>query len=114
MKMEHRQAEITLTAAARDRIRERAHQDGHAGIRLAVREAGCSGLEYVMDYADSPDEGDYVKQLGDIAVFVDAASYERALAGLTIDYQQDALSSGFVFVNPNKKGECGCGASFTV
>lgn len=79
-----------------------------------MREAGCSGLEYVMDYADAPSDGDYVKKIDDIAVFVDADSYERALAGLTIDYQQDALSSGFVFGNPNKKGECGCGASFTV
>ena len=112
--VEHQRAEITLTPAALERIRNCAHQDGRAGIRIAVREAGCSGLEYVMDYADAPDAGDYVKQVGDISVFVDAASYERALAGLTIDYQQDALSSGFVFMNPNKKGECGCGASFTV
>jgi len=112
--MQHQEADITLTASARNRIRECAHQDGRTGIRIAVREAGCSGLEYVVDYADGPDDGDYIKRVDDVAVYVDAESYRRALAGLTIDYQQDALSSGFVFNNPNKKGECGCGASFTV
>ncbi len=85
-----------------------------AGIRLSVREAGCSGLEYVMDYAAGPEAGDYVKTCDDFSIYIDADSYRKALCGLRLDYQKDALSSGFVFSNPNKKGECGCGQSFTV
>jgi len=79
-----------------------------------VREAGCSGYEYVMDYADTPQDGDLVRHYEGFDLYVDADSYAKALNGLTVDYQQDLLSSGFVYINPNKKGECGCGASFSV
>jgi iron-sulfur cluster assembly protein len=110
----HPEPDIELTPAAEKRLSVRVASQGCAGIRMAVRPAGCSGLEYVMDYADAPEAGDYVRVYDGFALYVDAGSYEQALKGLKLDYQEDALSSGFVFINPNTKGECGCGASFTV
>jgi len=108
------QTDIQLTDAAIKRMRQQAAEKGMAGIRLSLREAGCSGLEYVVDFCDAPVAGDHVLALDGFSLFVDAESYQRALSGLVIDYEQDLLSSAFVFRNPNKKGECGCGVSFTV
>jgi len=106
--------DIHLTDAAIARMREQSRKQGRAGIRLSVREAGCSGLEYVVDFSDSPENGDFVLPFDGFSLYVDADSYAKALKGLTVDFQRDALSSGFVFINPNKKGECGCGVSFSV
>jgi len=107
-------ADIRLTDAARQRMQRQTADKGVAGIRLGVRPAGCSGLEYVVDFCDAPEAGDHVLDFDGFSLFVDAESYEKALTGLVIDFEQDALSSAFVFRNPNKKGECGCGVSFTV
>ena len=109
-----KRTEISLTAAAERRMRQQVVDKGVAGIRLGVREAGCSGLEYVVDFCDAPEAGDHVLDFEGFSLFVDDASYARALKGLVIDFEQDALSSAFVYRNPNKKGECGCGVSFTI
>lgn len=106
--------EIDLTPAAIEHLRTSLSGKKVAGIRLSVREAGCSGLEYVMAYVTESEPDDYVKQYDGFCICIDAEAYEKALCGLRLDYQQDALSSGFVFSNPNKTGECGCGQSFTV
>ncbi len=106
--------DIHLTDAAMNRMREQSLQQGGTGIRLAVKEAGCSGLEYVVNFSDAPNPDDLVLLFDGFTLYVDMDSYDKALAGLTVDFQQDALSSGFVFINPNKKGECGCGVSFSV
>ncbi|MDQ6960263.1 MAG: iron-sulfur cluster assembly accessory protein [Mariprofundaceae bacterium] len=106
--------DIHLTDAAMKRMGEQSLKQGCAGIRLAVKEAGCSGMEYVVDFSDAPNAGDFVLPFDGFSLYVDARSYEKALKGLTVDFQQDALSSGFMFINPNKKGECGCGVSFSV
>lgn len=106
--------EIHLTDAAIARLREQSLKQDCAGVRLAVKETGCSGLEYVVDFSDSPKTGDFVLPFDGFSLYVDPQSYEKALVGLTVDFQQDMLSSAFVFINPNKKGECGCGVSFSV
>jgi len=106
--------DIHLTMTAIARMREQSLQQGCAGIRLAVKEAGCSGMEYVVDFSDAPNVGDFTLPFDGFSLYVDAESYDKALKGLTVDFQRDALSSGFVFINPNKKGECGCGVSFSV
>jgi len=105
---------ITLSDAAQKQLQEALQDAGKKAVHLSVREAGCSGLEYVMDYADEALSSDLVKACDGFLLFVDAASYEQALTGLHVDYEQDVLSSAFVYSNPNKKGECGCGVSFTV
>lgn len=108
------QPDIQLTDTAIRRMRQQAAAKGVAGIRLSLREAGCSGLEYVVDFCDAPLSGDHVLCFEGFSLFVDADSYAKALTGLVIDFEQDLMSSAFVFRNPNKKGECGCGVSFTV
>lgn len=84
------------------------------GIRLSVRRSGCSGYEYVLDVVDIPKDEDLVRHFDGFDLYVDSESYATALKGVQVDFQQDLLSSAFVFNNPNKKGECGCGMSFTV
>lgn len=107
-------ADIQLTDAACERIRSSLADEGKPAVRLSLREAGCSGLEYVFGYADAPEENDLVSEFEGFRLFIDADAYNKALKGVTIDFQQDMLSAAFVFNNPNKTGECGCGKSFTV
>jgi iron-sulfur cluster assembly protein len=106
--------DIELTEAACERIRSVLKAEGKQALRISLKEAGCSGLEYVLDYADLPAEGDIVAEHDGFQLFVDSDAYQKALIGLKIDFQQDVLSAAFVFHNPNQQGECGCGASFSV
>lgn len=106
--------DIELTPAAIERVKKLVTDAGKTGLYLAVRPYGCSGLEYVMELVDAPHEGDLVKSFEDFDLYVDADSYQKALTGLRLDFQQDLLSSSFVYQNPNQKGGCGCGASFSV
>lgn len=82
-------------------------------IRLGIKTAGCSGLAYKLEYADNKDLGDEEIRFEIVKVLIDAKSLIY-LVGTEVDYEEDDLRQGFVFNNPNKKGECGCGESFTV
>jgi len=106
--------DVELTAAAMDRVRTILAAESKSGLRLAVRAAGCSGLEYVMETVDEGQDGDLLKSFDGFDLYIDAESYQTALTGLRLDFQQDALSSAFVYNNPNQKGACGCGESFSV
>jgi iron-sulfur cluster assembly protein len=106
--------DIELTPAAIERVKKLVTDAGKSGLYLAVRPAGCSGLGYVMELADAPCDNDLVKTYEDFELYVDAESYESALKGLRLDFQQDMLSSSFVYQNPNQKGGCGCGETFSV
>ena len=68
----------------------------------------------MLEEVDAGQDGDLCYEQDGVRLLVDAESYAKALTGLHIDFQQDMLSSAFVYQNPNKKGECGCGISFTV
>ena len=105
---------ITLTEAAAGRIRAYLTSRGHGeGLRLGVKTTGCSGLAYVVDYADEIRPEDIISISQGIRVIVDGDSI-KYLDGTEIDYQVDGLSAVFKFKNPNSKDECGCGESFTV
>ncbi len=106
---------ISLTPAAADRVREMLASRGtpDAYVRVGVKTAGCSGLAYKLEYADGLEMGDEVVEEHGVKVIVDAKSV-LYLLGTQMDYEVEQLRSGFVFSNPNKKGECGCGESFTV
>lgn len=106
--------DITLTDAARARMQQLLREHGHASLRLSLRRAGCSGYEYVLDFVDAPAADDLCVRLEPGTLYIDRADYARALKGLRIDFQRDLLSAAFVYDNPNKTGECGCGLSFTV
>jgi iron-sulfur cluster assembly protein len=108
-----KQADISLTPAAVAQFKKKLAEAGKKAVRLSLREAGCSGLEYVLDFEDAPSEGDLYTTCNNITVYIAEQFYDNAIKGLEIDYQEDMLSSSFVFKNPNKKGECGCGKSFS-
>jgi iron-sulfur cluster assembly protein len=105
---------ITLTEAAANRVREQIAARGRGlGLHLSVKESGCSGFSYVVDFADQTGTGDTVFETQGVHVFVPHASL-AAVDGTTIDYVRQGLNASFRFRNPNVTGECGCGESFTV
>lgn len=105
---------ITLTESAAERVRTFMEQRGSgAGLRLGVRTSGCSGLAYVLEYADEIDEADEVFECNGVKIIVDRKSLVY-LDGTELDYGKEGLNEGFRFNNPNVKDECGCGESFTV
>lgn len=83
------------------------------GIRIGVKTTGCSGLAYVLEYIDDVNLDDISYNQDGFLVVVDPKS-NVYLDGLDIDYVRKGLNEGFEFVNPNSKGECGCGESFRV
>ncbi|OGT31223.1 MAG: iron-sulfur cluster assembly protein IscA [Gammaproteobacteria bacterium RIFCSPHIGHO2_12_FULL_35_23] len=84
------------------------------GIRVGVKTTGCSGLAYVLEFVDEERMGDKVVPFAeDLAVYIDPKAFEY-LKGSTLDYVKRGLNEGFEFINPNEKGRCGCGESFTI
>jgi len=105
---------ISLTESAADRIRTFLATRGHGfGLRLSVRRTGCSGFAYVVNYADDVNPDDVVCEDRGVKVFVDPASLPM-LDGTVVDFVKQGLNEAFRFRNPNVKGECGCGESFSV
>ena len=110
-----RPAPITLTPAAEKRIaRLMATAPGPvAGVRLSTPKRGCSGLAYSIDYVETPKPGDEAIATPSGTLYVDGASL-LYLIGSVMDWVEDDFTAGFVFQNPNARGQCGCGESFTV
>jgi len=105
---------ITLTSSAADRVRNFLAARGQGlGLRLGVRKTGCSGFAYVVNYADEIHDDDQVFESEGVKVIVDAGSL-ALVDGTEIDFVRHGLSEAFRFRNPNVKGECGCGESFSV
>lgn len=105
---------ITITESAAEHVKKYLSNRGHGvGIRLGVRTNGCSGLAYVLEFVDEKNPEDAVFLSRDVSIFVDPKSVVY-LDGTEMDYVKENLNEGFKFNNPNKKGECGCGESFTV
>lgn len=105
---------IQLTPSAARRIGQQLHARGRGvGLRVGVKKSGCSGFAYTMDYADAVEAGDEVFEHHG-AKLVIKTEYLPMLAGLTLDFQKTGLNEAFKFLNPNVKGECGCGESFSV
>ncbi|HWK74087.1 MAG TPA: iron-sulfur cluster assembly protein IscA [Povalibacter sp.] len=105
---------ISLTLAAADRVRTFLTRRGHGlGLRLGVKKTGCSGFAYVVNYADDLGTDDVVFEQQGVKVIVDRDSLGY-IDGTEIDFVKQGLNEAFRFRNPNVKGECGCGESFTV
>ena len=105
---------ISLTESAAERVKSfLAARGTGVGLRLSVRKTGCSGFAYVVNYAESQQPGDTVFEDRGVRVFVDSASLDL-LDGTTVDFVKEGLNEAFRFRNPNVKGECGCGESFSV
>jgi iron-sulfur cluster assembly protein len=105
---------ISLTESAAERVKSfLASRGSGMGLRLSVRKTGCSGFAYVVNYAESQQPGDAVFEDRGVRVFVDSASLDL-LDGTIVDFVKQGLNEAFRFRNPNVKGECGCGESFSV
>lgn len=105
---------ISLTDSAATRVRSFLATRGQGlGLRLGVRKTGCSGFAYVINYADDTKPDDIVFEDHGIKVFVDPASLPL-IDGTIVDFVKQGLNEAFRFKNPNIKGECGCGESFSV
>ena len=105
---------IKLTDAAAGRIRSFIDSRGHGvGLRLGIKKTGCSGFAYVVNYADQVGSEDVVFEDRGVKVIVDTESL-RYIDGTVVDFVKQGLNEAFRFLNPNIKGECGCGESFTV
>jgi len=105
---------ISLTESAANRVKSFLAARGRGiGLRLSVRKTGCSGFAYVVNYAESEQPGDAVFEDRGVRVFVDPGSLDL-LDGTIVDFVKQGLNEAFRFRNPNVKGECGCGESFSV
>ena len=105
---------ISLTQAAAERVKTFLAARGKGiGLRLGVRKTGCSGFAYVVNYADDSAASDVVFEDRGVKVFVDPESLPL-IQGTTVDFVKQGLYEAFRFHNPNIKGECGCGESFSV
>lgn len=105
---------IHLTKTAAERVRSFIAKRGKGeGLRLGIKTVGCSGKAYVVDYADKIDPDDQVFESHGIKVIVSVQNLPY-LDGMEIDYGRDGTKEGFKFNNPNVKGQCGCGESFSV
>ena len=83
------------------------------GIRIGVRTKGCSGMSYTLEFADEKAPFDEELKAKGVTILVDPKA-TMFIIGTEMDFVEDKLESGFVFVNPNEKGRCGCGESFHV
>lgn len=105
---------IQLTESAAERVRSFILARGRGvGLRLGVKKTGCSGFAYVVNYADETQPGDVVFEDRGVKVCVDPESLPL-IDGTTVDFVKQGLNEAFRFRNPNVKGECGCGESFSV
>jgi iron-sulfur cluster assembly protein len=105
---------ITLTEAAADRIKAFLDNRGKGyGLRLGVKTSGCSGMAYILEFADAAEADDNIFEDKGVKVLVDPKSLVY-LDGTELDYGKEGLNEGFKFNNPNVKDSCGCGESFTV
>lgn len=105
---------VVLTEQAADQIKKQLQKRGKGvGLRLAVKKSGCSGFAYVIDYADQIAENDAVFEQHGVKVIIDTEQLDY-LNGIELDYAKEGINEAFRFNNPNIKGTCGCGESFTV
>ena len=110
-----RKSAIIITDKAAERIKYLLNRRGKpsAGVKVGVKKGGCSGLAYIIEYADEIGKYDEVVTDKGVTVIIDPKAI-MYLIGTTMDYVEEKMKSGFVFINPNEKGRCGCGESFHV
>jgi iron-sulfur cluster assembly protein len=106
---------VTLTERAAERVREimaRAEKP-YAGLRVGVKNGGCAGQEYVLEYAEAAGPLDETVEDKGVTILVEPKAV-LFLVGTEIDYETTKLAAKFVFRNPNETDACGCGESVTI
>lgn len=106
---------VTLTDAAAERVREIMGKAAkpYAGLRVGVKNGGCAGQEYVLEYAEAAHPMDEVVEDHGVTILIEPKAV-LFLLGTQIDYEVNRLSAKFVFRNPNETDACGCGESVTI
>jgi iron-sulfur cluster assembly protein len=106
---------VTLTDRAAERVREimAKAEKPYVGLRVGVKNGGCAGQEYVLEYAEAADPLDEVVEDKGVTILVEPKAV-LFLIGTEIDYEVTKLSAKFVFRNPNETDACGCGESVTI
>ena len=106
---------ITLTDRAAERVKSimAKSETPKIGIRLGVKNGGCAGMEYTMDYADDRQPLDELVEDKGVTILIEAKAV-LFLLGTEMDWEEDTLSAGFRFNNPNQTDACGCGESVTI
>ncbi|KAI0791855.1 hypothetical protein C8Q75DRAFT_756558 [Abortiporus biennis] len=106
-------AAITITPAAVERLRALLNAPTAQYLRVGVRNKGCAGLSYHLEYVDKPGKFDEVVEQDGVKVIIDSKAL-FSIIGSEMDWKEDALSAKFAFKNPNVQDACGCGESFSV
>lgn len=104
-----------ITDAAAEQVKSLLNKRGKdsVGVRVSVRAKGCSGLSYTLEYADDIRDGEETVTDKGITIVIDPKA-TLFVIGTQMDFVKEDLAQGFIFVNPNEKGRCGCGESFHV
>ncbi|KAJ3481382.1 hypothetical protein NLI96_g7695 [Meripilus lineatus] len=106
-------AAISMTPAAVERLRALLKLPTPQHLRIGVKNKGCAGLSYHLEYVDQPGKFDEIVEQDGVKVVIDSKAL-FSIIGSEMDWKEDALSAKFAFKNPNIKDACGCGESFTV
>lgn len=112
-KLRPRKAAMSITPSALLHLRELLDQPNPQMIRVGVKNRGCSGLAYQLEYVDKPGSFDEVVEQEGVKVLIDSKAL-FSIIGSEMDWLEDKLSARFVFKNPNITEQCGCGESFSV
>ena len=106
---------LSLTPRAIIRLQDinKNSPDNHAAVKLGVKNGGCAGMAYTMDYINEIGENDEVIKIDDITLVIDPKAI-LFLLGTEMDYEESTLNSGFILNNPNQTDACGCGESVTL
>lgn len=106
---------VKLSDAAVSRLKhlQSEHSEAGAGLRVAIKGGGCSGLSYVIDWVSHPKEKDKTFEREGARLYVDSKSL-LYISGSELHYEESLMSAGFKLRNPNAKSACSCGESFSV
>jgi len=106
---------LSLTPSAIERLRDinKSSSSDNVAVKLGVKNGGCAGMAYTMDYINEVSQNDEVIKIDDITLVIDPKAI-LFLLGTEMDYEESTLNSGFIFNNPNQTDACGCGESVTL